>query len=109
MQIKVSYLDPHLRDITGKESELLSLPSNSTIRDLLTYLSEKYGSKFRRLIFDDVYDKLRPYTLISVNGVKINSLNDADGKLGENSKVEISIFSLSEEDKILSLGAAAGI
>lgn len=41
-----------LREMTGRSEEVVGLPENATMEDLLRKLSEKYGRKFEEYVFE---------------------------------------------------------
>ncbi|MEM3151387.1 MAG: ubiquitin-like small modifier protein 1 [Candidatus Bathyarchaeia archaeon] len=71
------------REITNKRDEELELQEGATVKDLLKILSDKYGKKFKDLVFNGeiVSDRV----LMLVDGVNIYSLNNLETKLNENS------------------------
>ncbi|MBS7658799.1 MoaD/ThiS family protein [Candidatus Bathyarchaeota archaeon] len=82
MKVKVKYF-AIFREITNKRDEELELQEGATVKDLLKILSDKYGKKFKDLVFNGeiVSDRV----LMLVDGVNIYSLNNLETKLNENS------------------------
>ncbi|MEM3392934.1 MAG: ubiquitin-like small modifier protein 1 [Candidatus Bathyarchaeia archaeon] len=80
--MKVKYF-AIFREITNKRDEELELQEGATVKDLLKILSDKYGKKFKDLVFNGeiVSDRV----LMLVDGVNIYSLNNLETKLNENS------------------------
>ncbi|HKL12888.1 MAG TPA: MoaD/ThiS family protein [Halanaerobiales bacterium] len=50
MKIKVKYLPPFCT-IINKKDEIINIPKNYSIKQLLKYLADKYGEKFKNNIF----------------------------------------------------------
>lgn len=65
--------------VTGKKKEDLLIPENSTVKDLLDMLVEKYGDSLRKEIFSLGTDEIKPHVLILLNG---RSLDQFKEKLG---------------------------
>lgn len=82
MKVKVKYF-AIFRELTNKREEELEVKEGSTVKDLLEVLAEKYGKKFRDIVFNEgaVSDRL----LMLLDGVNIYSLNNLETKLNENS------------------------
>jgi molybdopterin synthase sulfur carrier subunit len=82
LKVKVKYF-AIFREITNKREEELEVKKGATVKDLLEALAERYGKKFRDLVFNGeaVSDRL----LMLVDGVNIYSLNSLETKLSENS------------------------
>jgi MoaD family protein len=60
-----------IRDITGKKEEPLLLQKGSSIMDALKKISEIYGEKFIRSVFDG--EKPKDNLIFLVNGQTVNS------------------------------------
>lgn len=72
MEVEVKYY-AMIREATGKRSEVIELPVKSSVGDLLNLLSERYGCKFARYIYD-AEKRVRDYLSFMLNGVNIYSL-----------------------------------
>lgn len=81
LRVKIKYF-AIFREITNKREEELDVKEGATIKELLETLSERYGKRFKDLVFngDVVSDRL----LMLVDGVNIHSLNGLETKLSEN-------------------------
>ena len=53
---------------TGKKHEDLVVPEESTLKDLLNRLTEKYGDVLRKELFCPGTDEVKPHVLILING-----------------------------------------
>jgi len=73
-----------VRDITGKKEESLSLKKGYSVMDLLIKLSEIYGEKISRFVFDEKREARENLTfLINGQAVKSESLNETKLKNGD--------------------------
>jgi molybdopterin synthase sulfur carrier subunit len=72
VEVEVKYY-AMLREATGKRREVVEIPVNSSITDLVSLLSKRYGGDFTRYIYDDE-KRVRDYLSFMLNGVNINSL-----------------------------------
>ena len=72
MDVEVKYY-AMLREATGKRREVVEIPVKSSVGDLVSLLSERYGGDFTRYVYDDE-KQVRDYLSFMLNGVNINSL-----------------------------------
>ena len=79
MEVEVKFY-AMLRENAGKKAERIALPPNSSIRDLIDLLVERYGGEFERYIYDRE-KQVRSYLSYMLNGVNINSLDRFDTAL----------------------------
>jgi len=70
IEIKLRYF-ALIRDITGKKEEPLLLQKGSSVMDALKKISEIYGEKFIRFVFDG--EKPKDNLIFLVNGQTVNS------------------------------------
>jgi len=87
MKIEVKFFTS-LREITSKTVDEIQLQSTTTVEELLTLLSEKYGKKFREYLYNKK-GKMHGYLSILVNGKNINVLQGFDTQLKEGDTVAI--------------------
>jgi MoaD family protein len=66
-----------LREITDKRTERVTLQPNSSVRDLINALVEKYGDGFSSYIYDNCKG-LRKHFFYMLNGVNINKREGFD-------------------------------
>ena len=62
-----------LRDITQTKSEEVKVSSSTTVEDLVSLLSKKYGRRFREYVHDEK-GQMRPHLQYLVNGRNITGL-----------------------------------
>lgn len=84
IQITVSLFSV-LIDIINEEEIELTLEENSTIKDILDEITNKYGNKFKEFILIPP-DRINNYIIIAKNGIDIRSLKllETDLKEGDN-------------------------
>ena len=70
-----------LRDASGRACEVVQLPPNSTVMQLLTYLAERHGEPLRRLLLDNAGRPLRSNLIMVADRVVASpdSLELSDG------------------------------
>ena len=74
MRIKVQYLGP-VRVVVNKREEEIELSLKATIYELLRKLSDVYGKKFEREVFEDNGENVRGDLIVTVNGKVIKQLD----------------------------------
>jgi MoaD family protein len=72
MEVEVRYYTV-LREITENRFEKITLKPNSSVKDLINYLVEKYGEKFDSYIINSNMRLTRNISLV-LNGVNIKEL-----------------------------------
>lgn len=84
MKVKAQYF-AIVREIVGQHEEVLDLPREITVLDLLKFLATKHGEKFRQYVFDPRSGDPRPYLQFLINEESIATLNGFSTTLSENS------------------------
>lgn len=69
MAIKIKYF-AQIRQVTDIEEEILDSPDPVGLKDMLVRLTQKYGEKFKDLLFEKEC-MLRPSVLVLINGVVV--------------------------------------
>jgi molybdopterin synthase sulfur carrier subunit len=87
MKVEVRFFTS-LREITGKKKELVQLQNATTVEELLTGLSKKYGKEFIEYLYNEE-EKVHTYLSILVNGKSTNVLQGLDTELKEGDTVAI--------------------
>lgn len=77
-----------IRNVLGKQEEIIDVPETATVRDLLRTLGELYGKDFAMLIFGSD-GKLRPTASLVLDDVIIDQDDDLDIQLGNRQKLSI--------------------
>lgn len=81
MKVKVEYLG-HIRHIIGSVSEEeVEISDGSSVADLLSMLSEKYGESFRKAVYEPKGADVKANYIITVNGYLLNQLDGIKTKL----------------------------
>ena len=87
MNVTIEYLGYIKKKLGVERSEIISLDNKSSVYDLLILLSKKYGDLFRKAVFDPKDLELKPYHMISVNGLLLNQLKGLKTELNDNDQV----------------------
>ncbi len=87
MNVTIEYLGYIKKKLGVERSEIISLDNKSSVYDLLILLSKKYGDPFRKAVFDPKDLELKPYHMISVNGLLLNQLKGLKTELNGNDQV----------------------
>ncbi len=81
LKIKVEYLG-HIKNILGSgREEEIEVDDDSSIRDLLTALSEKHGDSFKNAVYEAGGKDIKSNFMATVNGYLLNQLNGLETKL----------------------------
>jgi MoaD family protein len=75
LKVTVDYLGSIKQTLGLRQAEKLQLKDDSSLVDLLSMLAEKYGNPFKKFIYEPKDQDLKPYYILSVNGVLFNQLN----------------------------------
>jgi molybdopterin converting factor small subunit len=70
-----------------KQAEQVELKDDSSVFDLLHVLAEKHGEPFKTSVYDPKDSDLKPYYILSVNGLLTNQLNDMETKLKDGDRL----------------------
>ena len=87
MNVTIKYLGYIKKKLGIERSEIIYLNKKSSIYDLLILLSKKYGDPFKKAVYDPQDLELKPYHIISINGLLLNQLNGLKTELNDNDKV----------------------
>jgi len=87
LNVTIEYLGYIKKKLGVERSEIISLDNKSSVYDLLILLSKKYGDPFRKAVFDPKDLELKPYHMISVNGLLLNQLKGLKTELNGNDQV----------------------
>lgn len=81
MKITVDYLGSIKQTLEVKQPEQVRLKDDASLVDLLSMLSEKHGDAFKKSIYEPQDTDLKPYYILSVNGVLLNQLKGLETPL----------------------------
>jgi len=85
--VTIEYLGYIKKKLGVERSEIINLNKKASVYDLLILLSKKYGDPFRKAVYDPKDLELKPYHMISVNGLLLNQLNGLKTELNDNDQV----------------------
>ena len=74
MKVKV-YTILALKKVLGEREFEVSIPPGSTVKDLITWMINKWGDKLSSHLFQPESDRLHPHIRFMVNGRGIEFLN----------------------------------
>jgi MoaD family protein len=77
----VNYLGSIKQTLGLKQPEQVELKDDAAVSDLLSLLAEKHGEPFKTSVYEPNDHDLKPYYILSVNGLLTNQLNDMETKL----------------------------
>ena len=89
-KVKVTYYGL-LQHIVGNRENEYHVSDNTTVRDLLHLLVEKYGDAFKANILTPDW-QLQTQTIIQLNDYNINEIDGLDTTLMNNSEVSIAVL-----------------
>lgn len=87
MKVKVDYLGSVKQALGLKQAEQVELKDDASVGDLLYFLAEKHGEPFKTSVYEPEDSDLKPYYILSVNGLLINQLNDLETKLKDGDRL----------------------
>lgn len=87
MNITVEYLGYIKEKLGIEKSEVIHLNDKASVHELLILLANKYGKSFKKSVYDPLDLELKPYHMVSVNGLLLNQLNGMKTKLNDNDRV----------------------
>ncbi len=86
MRVRVNYFGLYRMEFS-KRSEDVQLSKKARLYDLLQYLAEKYGDKFRVHVFDSSNGDVKEDVLLSVNSMPSRQLNGLETELNNGDEV----------------------
>jgi len=87
LKVIVEYLGYIKKKLDIEKSEIVHLEDKASVRELLILLANKYGDPFIKSVYDPRDLELKPYHLVSINGLLLNQLNGLNTRLSDNDKV----------------------
>ena len=64
-----------------KQPEQVQLKDDASLVDLLSILAEKHGDSFKKSVYEPKDTDLKPYYILSLNGVMLNQLKGLETPL----------------------------
>ncbi len=93
INVKVRFMGD-LRAVVGQPDLTMSLPAESSVGDVLTFLSHKFGGAFTHWLFNSS-GRLQHYVLIFVNSQNIKDIGGLAARL-EEGEMEIILLPMFE-------------
>ena len=87
MKVIVNYLGSIKQALGLKQAEQLELKDEALVCDLLDFLAEKHGDPFKKSVYEPKELDLKPYYILSVNGLLLNQLNGIKTKLKDGDRL----------------------
>ena len=87
MKVTVDYLGSIRQTLGLKQAEQVELEHDASVRDLLSALAEKHGEPFKKTVYEPDDTDLKPYYILSINGLLTNQLNDMETKLKDGDRL----------------------
>jgi len=75
LKVTVDYLGSVKQTLGLKQAEQVQMKDDAVVCDLLFLLAEKHGDPFKKSVYEPKDTDLKPYYILSVNGVLLNQLN----------------------------------
>ena len=81
MEVTVEYLGHIKQTLEIHKAEKVRLKDQASVRDLLSLLAQKYGEPFQKAVYEPKSVDLKPYYILSVNGLLLNQLKGLETRL----------------------------
>ena len=81
MKVTVDYLGSIKQTLELKQPEQVQLKDDASLVDLLSILAEKHGDSFKKSVYEPKDTDLKPYYILSLNGVMLNQLKGLETPL----------------------------
>ncbi|MCK4477735.1 MoaD/ThiS family protein [Candidatus Bathyarchaeota archaeon] len=86
MKVKVEYLG-FIKNLLNKRVEEIELSKGASLQELLSDLSNLYGTLFKKEIFEPGQKDVKTGFVVTVNGVLIGQLDDVETSLRNGDQV----------------------
>ena len=80
MKVTVEYLG-FIRNMLSKKNEELELREGTSLKELLSQLSERYGADFKKQVYEPRQKDVKYSFVVTVNGVLMDQLNGVETQL----------------------------
>jgi molybdopterin synthase sulfur carrier subunit len=87
LKVTVDYLGNIRRTLGVEQTENIELKDNASVSDLLLLLAEKHGDPFKKAVYEPKEPDLKPYHILSINGLLLNQLHGIETKLKDGDRV----------------------
>ena len=75
------------RTLGVEQTENIELKDNASVSDLLLLLAEKHGEPFKKAVYEPKEPDLKPYHILSINGLLLNQLHGIETRLKDGDRV----------------------
>ena len=72
-----------------EKADVINFNVKTTIQDLLILLAKKHGESFKKSVYDPKDLELKPYHMVSVNGLLLNQLKGMKTILNDSDRIII--------------------
>jgi molybdopterin synthase sulfur carrier subunit len=87
LKVTIDYLGSIRQTLGLKQAEQIELADDSSVSDLLSLLAEKHGEQFQKTVYEPKGLDLKPFYILSLNGLLLNQLNGIETKLKDGDRV----------------------
>jgi molybdopterin synthase sulfur carrier subunit len=87
LKVTINYLGSIRQTLGLKQAEQIELKNDSSVCDLLSLLAEKHGEPFQKTVYEPKGLDLKPFYILSLNGLLLNQLNGIETKLKDGDRV----------------------
>ena len=87
LKVTVDYLGSIKQTLGLKQAEQMQLEDDASLVDLLSILAEKHGDVFKKSVYEPKDPDLKPYYILSVNGVMLNQRNGLETPLKDGDRL----------------------
>jgi MoaD family protein len=87
LKVTLDYLGSIKQTLGLKQAEQVELKDDASLIDLLSMLAEKHGEPFKKSVYEPEDADLKPYYILSVNGVLLNQLNGLETTLKDGDRL----------------------
>jgi MoaD family protein len=87
LKVAVDYLGSIKQTLGLKQAEQVELKDDTSLIDLLSMLAEKHGDPFKKSVYEPNDPDLKPYYILSVNGVLLNQLSGLETTLKDGDRL----------------------
>jgi len=81
LKVTIDYLGSIKQTLGLKQAEQVQLKDDASLVDLLSMLAEKHGDAFKKSVYEPADTDLKPYYILSLNGVMLNQLQGLETPL----------------------------
>jgi molybdopterin synthase sulfur carrier subunit len=87
LKVTVDYLGSIRQTLAVKQAEQVELKDDASVSDLLSLLAEKHGEPFKKAVYEPKGLDLKPFYILSINGLLLNQLKGIETKLKDGDRL----------------------